>query len=348
MRVAAMAAAAAAAIWGGAPLPIETLQSVGGLPAHIAGAFNDITACEQSASGDYFVFDRRAHAVFTVPASLDARREIVKVGAEPGRLLRPYAFDLAEDGTFVVADAPANRGRIQEFLASGSSIGGFTLPVRQVPFVVMDDLVLSGLGSLEFTGRSVLISQPETGSLVTEYAMNGAVLRTFGELRGTGQEQDPDVHNALNAGIAVVNPKGGFYYVFLAGIPMFRKYDAKGALVIERHIEGIEIDDYIRNIPTRWPRRRTPDSGELPIVRPAVRAAAADQDGNLWISLSTPYTYVYDASGEKIRIVQFRAAGIISPLTLFFASDRRLLVTPGCFAFAVNVPRGSAGFHRVL
>jgi hypothetical protein len=336
MRLAALAAAAATAICTGAPLPIGTLQSVGGLPAHIAGSFDDITACEQTASGDYFVFDRRAHAVFTVPASLDARREIVKIGAEPGRVLRPYAFDLAEDGTFVVADAPGNRGRIQEFLASGSSIGGFTLPGRQVPFVVMEELVLSGLGTVEYTGRSVLISQPETGSLVTEYAMNGGVLRTFGELRATGQEQDPDVHTALNAGIAVLNPKGGFYYVFLAGIPMFRKYDAKGTLVIERHIEGVEIDDYIRNIPTRWPRRRTPDSGELPIVRPGVRAAAADRDGNLWISLSAPYTYVYDPSGDKIRIVQFRAAGIISPRALFFTADHRVLITPGCYAFRVN------------
>ena len=53
------------------------------------------------------------------------------------------------------------------------------------------------------------------------------------------------------------------------------------------------MDDYVRTRPSSWPRRRT-EEGELPIVPPAVRAAAADADGNLWISLSVPYTYVYD------------------------------------------------------
>ena len=38
---------AAAAL--GAWLPAETLRSVGALPAHIAGRFQDIGACEQSA-----------------------------------------------------------------------------------------------------------------------------------------------------------------------------------------------------------------------------------------------------------------------------------------------------------
>jgi hypothetical protein len=48
-----------------------------------------------------------------------------------------------------------------------------------------------------------------------------------------------------------------------------------------------------------------------------------------------PYTYVYDAAGEKTRTVQFRGAGIMSPDSLFF--DRgELLVTPGCYIFHVR------------
>ena len=42
----------------------------------------------------------------------------------------------------------------------------------------------------------------------------------------------------MNAGLPLVDPTGGFYYVFIAGKPMFRKYSAKGTLVFERHIEG--------------------------------------------------------------------------------------------------------------
>jgi hypothetical protein len=40
---------------------VETLKPVAALPAHIANQFEHLSACQQSASGVYFVFDRRAH-----------------------------------------------------------------------------------------------------------------------------------------------------------------------------------------------------------------------------------------------------------------------------------------------
>jgi hypothetical protein len=49
------------------------------------------------------------------------------------------------------------------------------------------------------------------------------------------------------------------------------------ALLFERH-EG--TGSTIWNRPTTWPRRKTAD-GEVPAVRPVVRAAAADASGNL-------------------------------------------------------------------
>ena len=312
---------------------VETLRSVGGLPAHIAGAFEELAACQLSPAGDYFVFDRRAHAVFSVPAAGNAPpKKVVAVGAEPGRVLRPMAFDFAPDNTFVIADAPFGAQRVQVFFETGARLGGFSFPNTDAPLVTSGGLVVSGIGSLEYTGKSLFVSQPESGALVSEYALDGRALRTFGELRRTGQEQDRDVHIALNLGRIVVNPRGGFYYVFLGGVPLFRKFDTTGKLIFERHIQGVELDDYVRNLPTRWVERRRA-SGELPIVMPSVRTAEADADGNLWISLAVPYTYVYDGDGEKVRTVQFRAAGIMSPTGFFFAKDGRILVTPGCYAF---------------
>jgi hypothetical protein len=322
-----------AAALGLLPLPVETLQSVGGLPAHIAGRFGDLAVCEQAADGSYFIFDRRAHAVSAVPATRDSVRTIIQIGAEPGRILRPTAFDLAGDGTFVVADAPGNRGRVQVFFQTGASLGGFTLPSREVPLIILDGFVMNGVASLEYTGSAVLMSRPESGSLVNEYALDGRTVRSFGALRTTGQETDREVHIALNAGFVLANPKGGFYYVFVAGAPAFRKYDPSGKLVFERHIEGIELDEYARTRPTAWPRRRTEDGLVLPLVRPALRAAAVDGDGRLWISLAEPYTYVYDSDGDKRSVVQFRAAGIISPSSLSFSPRGRLIVTPGCYEF---------------
>lgn len=310
-------------------LDVEERRASGSLAPHVAAAFDEIAACHLSSSGEYLIFDRRAHAVYTVAPGSDTPKRIVQIGSETGRIIRPTAFDSAADGSFVVADAPGDRQRVQFFSAAGTTLGGFTMPGHGVPQITLGDLVLSGLGTLEYTGQTVLISQPELGSLVIEYLPTGTPLRTFGDLRETGQEKDPQVHAALNLGITLVNPKGGYYFVFLSGVPLFRKYDSAGQLVFERHIEGIEMDPYVERAPTTWPRKR----GEIPIVPAMVRTAAVDRGGNLWISLAAPFTYVYDASGDKRRTLQFRGAGIISPTSFFFTDERRVIVTPGCYAF---------------
>ena len=59
-----------------------------------------------------------------------------------------------------------------------------------------------------------------------------------------------------------------------------------------------------------------------------------DAAGQLWISLGVPFTYVYDIEGDKTRTVQFQAAGVLNPTSLFFTQQGRLLVTPGCYEFA--------------
>jgi hypothetical protein len=42
---------------------------------------------------------------------------------------------------------------------------------------------------------------------------------------------------------------------------------------------------------------------------------------------------VYDTHGDKARTVQFSAAGMITPTSLFFTRTGRILVTPGCYEF---------------
>jgi hypothetical protein len=312
---------------------VELLQSVGGLPAHVAGAFQFPLGFQQADDGRFFVFDRRAHAVYTVTGD-DPPRKIIEVGQEKGRVLDPSAFDIDPvDGTFVIADAPGGRQRVQTFTATGSQLGGFTLPGREVPRLTLGNLVLNGVGSLQFTGRSVVVNQPERGSLVTELAFDGSLVRAFGALRPTGHESDVDVHLALNAGLPLIDPTGGFYFVFQAGVPLFRKFDVRGTLLFERHIEGPEVDDYLGSLPTSWPRHRTEDGDTIPMVPPAITTATVDRSGNLWVSLAAPFTYVYNRSGDKIRTVQFKGADILVPTSLFFTRDGRVLVTPGCYIF---------------
>lgn len=336
--LAALLAAAAAALPGtaaprGPASGVEILKPVAALPAHIAGSFQELTSCQQTGDGDYFIFDRRSHSVYTASPGLESARKLIEIGTEPGRLLDPTAFDLGPDGTFVVADAPHGRPRVQRFLASGSTLNGFFLPGRAVPRIVLRTLVMNGIGAIEYTGRSLFVSQPEGGALVAQYGLDGTPLRQFGELRLTGHEADREVHLALNAGLVVNVPDGGVYFVFQAGVPVLRRYDADFRLVFERHIEGIELDGFIQALPDTWPRKKGSPGGELPLVLPSVLAAGLDAAGRLWVSLTAGVTYVYDAEGVRQRAVQFRAAGALSPTGLFFTHDRRVLVTPGCYAF---------------
>ena len=315
----------------------QTLRAEGALPAHVAGSFEELAACHVTPEDDYLVFDRRGHAVYRVARNgVDGPKKILQIGSEPGRILSPIAFASAPDGTFVVADAPRGQERIQIFSYLGPSLGGFHLPVRSVPRVTLGNLVLSGVGSVDYTGKSLLVSQPDvSGALITEYATDGQTLRTFGSLRKTGHEADRDLHLALNGGLPLAIPGGGFYYVFIAGVPAFRKYSPQGDLLFERHIEGVEIDEHLRGLPTTWPRRKT-QAGEFPLVPSVVRTAAVDPRGSLWISLASPTTYVYDNEGDKRRVVQFHGGGVFAPSDLFFTKSGRLLVAPGCYLFNVN------------
>src|SRR3954454_24276023 len=96
------------------------LRSVGGLPPHIAGMFEEAVSFQQAASGLYYVFDRRAHAVWTVDPERKVARKAVDIGGEAGRILEPYGFDVARDGTFVVGDLPRVQERVQTFDATGT------------------------------------------------------------------------------------------------------------------------------------------------------------------------------------------------------------------------------------
>jgi hypothetical protein len=311
---------------------VEVLRASGGLPPHIVGAYEEPVDFQQASDGTYFVFNRRGHAVHAVDQARQASRTVVALGGEEGRIIQPSGFDVTPDGRIVVADMPRSQQRVQTFDAQGTRLSGFFLPGRPVARVTIDNVMLNGAGSVQHTGSTLLISHPESGALFTEYSPGGYAQRSLGRLRPTGFEEDREVHVAMNAGLPLATPDGGFYYVFVTGTPIFRKYDAKGVLQFERHVEGRELDASLAVQPTHWPRRKV-EGDEIPFVAPIIRAAAVNDRGQLWISLSVPYTYVYDTDGDKIRTVQFRAAGLISPISLSFSPSGHLLVTPGCYEF---------------
>jgi hypothetical protein len=312
----------------------RVLASVDALPVHIATAFAEPAAFVQSASGQYLVFDRRGQSVYAIDAARTTATKIVQVGEERGRIIRPTAFAPGTDGSFVVADQPgAGVTRIQRFADRGYLLNGFTLPAHPGPPLVVGGIVGGGVHSLQYAGDSIFLSQPNSGSLITEYSWDGRIRRAFAGLRTTGQESDGAVHLALNSGLPLVDPDGGFYFVFQAGIPVFRKYDAAGEMVFERHIEGRELDQTLRTQPSAWPRRRAPDGTEWPAVPVLVRTAAVDPRGTLWVALEDGTIFRYSPNGEKVGTLQLRGAGPLAATSLFFSGASRLLVTPGCYIF---------------
>ena len=135
------------------PRHVEVLRSTGGLPAHIVGAFREPSVFQQAA-------DRRGQAVHRIDADHAAATRVVQIGPEDGRILGASTFDLGPDSRFVVADAPGGRERVQTFDLDGARVGSFRLPGKAAPRLTIGAIVLNGVGSLEFTGRSMLMSQP--------------------------------------------------------------------------------------------------------------------------------------------------------------------------------------------
>jgi hypothetical protein len=333
LAIAILTVTAAAAQTAAPGRGVEILRATGGLPAHIAESFDEPIGFAEATTGQSIVLDRRAHVVYIIDAAKKAATKLIQIGYEQGKILGPGVLALAPNDIFAVADAPNRVERIQFFGLDGTIVGGFLLESRSANRLQVGPLTLNGVGSMSFSGRTFLLNQAEAGSLITELDSNGHVIRRVGVLRPTGYEADRDLHIALNLGLPLTDPSGGYYFVFQTGVPIIRKYNATGGLVFERHIEGPELDSDIQNLPSTWPRR---PSDRLPLVPPLVRTAAVDRSGRLWVSLSGPYTYVYDGRGEKIRTVQFYAAGLLSPASLFFTADNRLLVTPGCYEFSAK------------
>lgn len=316
-----------------AAVSIERLTSRGGIPAFLAGEFEDPSGYARQPNGSSLVFDRRRHRVFSINAGRTAVRTLVEIGYETGRVLRPTAFDVAADGSFIVADAPGRQPRVSVYEPSGQLLNYFTLTGTDSPRITVENLVLNGVGAARYTGVTVLLNQLERGALVSEYSVTGAPQRTFGTLRRTGFEDNPDVHLAFNTALPLPAHDGSVFVVFLAGDPSFRKYSAAGVLLFERAIQGRELDPLLLAQPTQWARRRV-DDVSYPVVRPMVRTAAVDRAGRLWVAMVTSHVYVFDADGEKLRTLQLHGAGVVTPESLWFTRDGTVLVAPGLYDFA--------------
>ena len=190
---------------------------------------------------------------------------------------------------------------------------------------MIDNTVLSGIGSLQYTGTSILMSQPETGALIASTRWRAARAGRRRRCARPGTRTIRDVHLALNSGIPLVDPAGG---VLLrvpdrrAGVPEVRR--GRPARCSSGSIQGREIDELVADAADDVAAARRSD-GELPLVRaddPHRRGRR--RRAVCGSSSSCRFTYVFDRDGDKVRVVQFRGAGAVSPGTMFFGPSGRL------------------------
>ena len=328
-----------------AEMRVEVLTSIGGLPPEIVGVYREASVFQQIASGQYFVFDRRAHAVFGVDAGEPPPGSSSTSARRPGGVLDPTAFDAEPGGSFVVADAPGGRERVQIFSSSGRQLGGFTLPGRAEARITIDSVVLSGIGSLQYNG-SVHPDEPARD----RRAHDGVRPRRHADpldwcaaadwpRGGRGSPPGPE------CGPAAGQPEGRLLLRLPGGrpdVPEVRPAEASSCS--SGTSRGSSSIRAIAALPTVWPRR--PGAGRGGTCRWSRRSSGrrpSIPQGNLWIALVLPYTYVYDADGKKTRVVQFRGAGVIAPSSLFFTAPGACWSTPGCYEFAAaRGPRAPA------
>jgi hypothetical protein len=317
------------------PLAADVLTPIGGLPPNLVGQMRSPSAFVQTSDGKYIVFDQRGQQVYGVDAAKKVLKKLVAIGPSDGEILNPTGFAYSANKTFTIVDQPAKYERVQTFYEDGTPLSRYQRwPSPNGALRVNGNGGLfGGLTAIAALGRNLVTAAQASSDSLTdlmhEIDADGNVVRRIGSVRATGQDADPGLRRALNAGIPVVAPDGSVYFVFTTGVPMFRKYSAAGELLFERHIEGPELDVIIQSLPTVWSTAK----GQMPVVTSTVTTAAMDPAGRLWISLGGPFTYVYDASGDKIRTVQFRGTELMTPTHFFFTSDGRVLVTPGCYEF---------------
>ena len=160
--------------------------------------------------------------------------------------------------------------------------------------------MLNGTGSVHFADNAAA-AQPSRERRARHRLHAGRLphARSSASCVATGFESDRELHLAHNAGLPLADPTGGFYFVFMTGRPAFRKYSARRESCSSSGTSKAPRSTRCSTRSPRSGRAARVEDREVPFVAPVIRAAAVSPDGELWISLAVPYTYVYDASGRQ-------------------------------------------------
>jgi hypothetical protein len=202
-----------------ASLAVDILRPTAALPLRLVEDVQSPRAFVETSAGEALILDAGTQAVYAINAERTRTRRVISVGVEAGHIIRPTGFSLGPNDLLAIADSPGSYSRLQNFDSAGRLIGWFYLAEQPGARLSLGGLSLQGPGAMASTGRTFLFSAPGTGSLINEFDAQGEAVRGIGTPRPTGQEADPALHVALNRGLPLVDPTGGYFFVFDSGVP---------------------------------------------------------------------------------------------------------------------------------
>jgi hypothetical protein len=178
------------------------------------------------------------HRVTGVDWQGNVQWSLGSIGQDAGELY--YPGDLVRDRKGYLYVLEVRNERIQIFDQARRSIG--TFPVHSQPY----GMAVNSKGEL-------LLGQPANGKLISVYAPNGKLLRSFGELRRASDfygrmlaGRDKPMRQAINRIHIACDAQDNTYVAFLAAA-VWRKYDAAGQMLLESKLEFPEAAQITRD-----------------------------------------------------------------------------------------------------
>ncbi|HKY44502.1 MAG TPA: hypothetical protein VJM50_15545 [Pyrinomonadaceae bacterium] len=241
-----------------------------------------------SHNGLYYVSERRRHSVIVLNERFEIQREIGGIGSAPGRLFRPGAIDVSEDGIIYVQDG--GNERIQSFNINGTHLAAFVTE--------------QFMGFAAGTAGEIYLGQPEKGTLISVYSREGKLIRSFGKLKlysdlhgEAFKDQNEKFTNSTNRVRVSVDNDGNILVSFML-IPLIQKYTRNGQLIFEQRLEGPEIETLTQSSGGRLTMSMDGFAQEV-IALEAVRRP----NGEIGVVLTDRSIYVADQNGKRLRVL---------------------------------------------
>lgn len=184
------------------------------------------------AEGSVFVLDEGNHRIVKYSAKGEFLQQIGSVGQGPGDLLGPIDFDVDKAGKVYVVEE--TNKRVSIFESNGRFRTSFHIPAFPQAAICV------------FDSNEILINRPEIeGSLFDVYRSDGTRVRSFGPVEGFENPPFKGPNKtatwAFNQVRARFDPEGNLN-VFYYARPLYRRFTRDGVLLLEKAIEGPEID----------------------------------------------------------------------------------------------------------